>query len=99
MLKLYRDLEAIKQEKQVTGNTHQLSKAMRMMPPKYRAEFVKIHSEQGGDPGMDIWKLLTEFQETNKMVIKAHTPWELDKPMLIRPRNQVKAISRSVENA
>ena len=48
---------------------------------------------------MDIWKLLTEFQETNKMVIKAHTPWELDKPMLIRPRNQVKAISRSVENA
>ena len=48
---------------------------------------------------MDIWKLLTEFQETNKMVIKAHTPWELDKPMLIRPRNQVKAISHSVENA
>ena len=58
LLMLYRDLAAVQQEKQITGNVYLLSNLVRMLPTKYRDEVIKIQCERQGLVEESLWDIL-----------------------------------------
>ena len=77
LLTMFRDLEAVKQEKQISENLFLLSSTIKTIPSKYQDDLVKLRSEREG-PDENLWKILKDFLEQKRKMIEKYSPWELD---------------------